>query len=645
MRDLEYLKLLSKDYPTLRDAAREIMDLKAACSLPKGTEYFFSDLHGEDAAFSYLVRSSSGIIREKIRETFGHYIADVDEEALAGLIYYPNNTIRRLKREGEYTEDWQKIAIFRLITICREISSKYSRVKVREKIPKDFAQIIEELLSVDYSDPDKQKYFDEIVATIIETGVSDMFIPDLCNLIRDVTIDNLHIIGDIFDRGPRADRVMDELMDCRNVDIQWGNHDITWMGAAAGSRACICNVLRIAISYNGFDQLEDGYGINLRPLSMFASSVYAKDPCRRFMPHELSQNIYDTVDPVLAAKMHKAVAIMQFKLEGQTIKRHPEYHMEHRIFLEQIDYANGTIMLDGKRRKLQDKNFPTVDPADPLRLTPEEESLLRTLQMSFTHSARLRKQVEFLYTNGSMYKSCNGNLMYHGCIPMLEDGSFETVDFAGEPASGKKLMDLIEQKVLSAYYLEEDTPEKRVMTDLMWYLSCGPKSPLFGRDRITTFECSFVDDRKKTTVVRNPYYKLSEREDICRKILDEFEVEGDSRHIINGHMLEDPTEGKLPIRAGGMLYVIDGGLTRAHRRDLKYAGYALIYNSHHMALAKHKPLHDQGWSTPEVTITEEKVQRVMVADTDEGRELEQQISDLKELIEVYRSGALSEKMK
>ena len=439
--------------------------------------------------------------------------------------------------------------------------------------------------------------------------------------------------------------VMDELMNFHDVDIQWGNHDITWMGAAAGSRVCICNVLRIAISYNGFDQLEDGYGINLRPLSMFASEVYGKDPCKRFMPHDLSQNIYDTVDPMLAAKMHKAVTIMQFKLEGQTIRRHPEYHMEHRNFLEQIDYAAGTVMLDGKKRKLQDKNFPTVDPEDPLKLTPAEEELLRTLQTSFTHSERLRRQVDFLYTNGSMYKSCNGNLLYHGCIPMLPDGSFETVDFAGEPASGKQLMDLLEKKVLQASYMEEDTPEKRVMTDLMWYLSCGPKSPLFGRDRITTFECSFVDDKKKTEVVRNPYYALSEREDICKKILDEFEVPGESRHIINGHMLEDPKDGELPIRAGGMLYVIDGGLTRAHRKDLEFAGYALIYNSHHLALAKHKPFDENGGTTPEVTITEEMVQRVMISDTDEGRELEQKISDLKELMEAYRNGTLSEKMR
>ena len=643
MRELEYLKLLAKDYPTLRDAAREILELKALLSLPKGTEYFFSDLHGEDQAFSYLLRSSSGIIREKIRETFGHYISETDEEALAKLIYYPRRTIRQLKRAGEYNEDWQKTSIYRLVTVCRAISSKYSRAKVREKLPQSFAGIISETLWMDYSDPDKQAYFNEILATILETGVEELFIQDLCKLIRDLTIDSLHIIGDIFDRGPRADRVMDELMNFHDVDIQWGNHDITWMGAAAGSRVCICNVLRIAISYNGFDQLEDGYGINLRPLSMFASEVYGKDPCKRFMPHDLSQNIYDTVDPMLAAKMHKAVTIMQFKLEGQTIRRHPEYHMEHRNFLEQIDYAAGTVMLDGKKRKLQDKNFPTVDPEDPLKLTPAEEELLRTLQTSFTHSERLRRQVDFLYTNGSMYKSCNGNLLYHGCIPMLPDGSFETVDFAGEPASGKQLMDLLEKKVLQAYYMEEDTPEKRVMTDLMWYLSCGPKSPLFGRDRITTFECSFVDDKKKTGVVRNPYYQLSEQEEFCKKILDEFEVPGERRHIINGHMLEEPKEGELPIRAGGMLYVIDGGLTRAHRRDLEYAGYALIYNSHHLALAKHKPFNEYGGTTPEVTITEEMASRVMIADTDEGRELEQRISDLKELIEAYRSGAFSEK--
>lgn len=419
MRDLAYLKLLSREYPNIRAAASDIINLQAICGLPKGTEYFFSDLHGEHEAFIYLLRSSSGIIREKIRETFGHIISEEDEVRLANLIYYPEKMINQIKQANEYTEDWQKTAVYRLVQICREVSSKYTRSKVRKKMPKEFSGVIDELLYVDNTDDNKTEYYSELINTLIDVRVADSFIVVICSLIRSLTIDNLHILGDIFDRGPRPDIILEELMHFHDVDIQWGNHDISWMGAATGNRACICNVLRMALGYNGFDVLEDGYGINLRPLSMFAERVYRDDPCTCFLPQILDKNIYDAVDPKLAAKMHKAIAVLQYKEEGQIIKRHPEYGMEERILLSAIRYDRGTVTIDGKEYPMRDMNFPTVDPADPLRLTDEEEELLHTLELSFRHNARLHEHVRFLYSNGSMYKCCNSNLLYHGCIPAV----------------------------------------------------------------------------------------------------------------------------------------------------------------------------------------------------------------------------------
>ena len=482
MRDLAYLKLLAREYPNIRAASSEIINMKAICGLPKGTEYFFSDLHGEYEAFIHLLRSSSGIIREKIKETFGHIISQEDEIRLANLIYYPDRILSQLRQAGELTEDWQKIAIYRLVQICKEVSSKYTRSKVRKKMPAEFAYIIDELLHVDYNDENKKVYYSEIIHTIIDIHVADSFITALCHLIQNLTIDNLHIIGDIFDRGPRADIIMEELMHFHDVDIQWGNHDISWMGAATGNPACICNVLRIAISYNGFDVLEDGYGINIRPLSMFAAKVYRDDPCTRFMPHILDENIYDAVDPGLAAKMHKAIAMMQFKVEGQIILRHPEYGMENRILLKAIDFEKGTVRIGGKEYHLLDAHFPTVDPADPLKLSQEEEELLHTLTLSFCHSALLHKHIKFLYSNGGMYKCCNSNLLYHGCIPMREDGRFDELVMDGQAYKGKALMDFIDDQVQKAYFLERGTPEKEKSCDFMWYLWCGSKSPVFGKE-------------------------------------------------------------------------------------------------------------------------------------------------------------------
>lgn len=645
MRDLAYLKLLSWEYPNIRAAASDIINLQAICGLPKGTEYFFSDLHGEHEAFIYLLRSSSGIIREKIRETFGHIISEEDEVRLANLIYYPEKMINQIKQADEYTEDWQKTAVYRLVQICREVSSKYTRSKVRKKMPKEFSSVIDELLYVDNTDDNKTEYYSELINTLIDVQVADSFIVAICSLIRNLTIDNLHILGDIFDRGPRPDIILEELMHFHDVDIQWGNHDISWMGAATGNRACICNVLRMALGYNGFDVLEDGYGINLRPLSMFAERVYRDDPCTCFLPQILDKNIYDAVDPKLAAKMHKAIAVLQYKEEGQIIKRHPEYGMEERILLSAIRYDRGTVTIDGKEYPMRDMNFPTVDPADPLRLTDEEEELLHTLELSFRHNARLHEHVRFLYSNGSMYKCCNSNLLYHGCIPMTENREFDGLMVGGKMYRGKELMDFIDTQVKNAYFLPEDAPEKAACRDFMWYLWNGAKSPVFGKDKNRSFEHYFIEDPEVMRETMNPYYQLSEEEETCDMILKEFGLPTKGSHIINGHMPVKIKSGETPIRAGGKLFIIDGGLSKAYQERTGIAGYTLIFNSHHLALAEHKPFDPERERTPKVYIVEKMQKRITVADTDEGKELAGRIEDLKELLKAYRSGLLKERVR
>ena len=645
MRDLAYLKLLSREYPNIRAAASDIINLQAICGLPKGTEYFFSDLHGEHEAFIYLLRSSSGIIREKIRETFGHIISEEDEVRLANLIYYPEKMINQIKQANEYTEDWQKTAVYRLVQICREVSSKYTRSKVRKKMPKEFSGVIDELLYVDNTDDNKTEYYSELINTLIDVRVADSFIVVICSLIRSLTIDNLHILGDIFDRGPRPDIILEELMHFHDVDIQWGNHDISWMGAATGNRACICNVLRMALGYNGFDVLEDGYGINLRPLSMFAERVYRDDPCTCFLPQILDKNIYDAVDPKLAAKMHKAIAVLQYKEEGQIIKRHPEYGMEERILLSAIRYDRGTVTIDGKEYSMRDMNFPTVDPADPLRLTDEEEELLHTLELSFRHNARLHEHVRFLYSNGSMYKCCNSNLLYHGCIPMTENREFDGLMVGGRMYRGKELMDFIDTQVKNAYFLPEDAPEKEACRDFMWYLWNGAKSPVFGKDKNRSFEHYFIEDPEVMRETMNPYYQLSEEEETCDMILKEFGLPTKGSHIINGHMPVKIKSGETPIRAGGKLFIIDGGLSKAYQERTGIAGYTLIFNSHHLALAEHKPFDPERERTPKVYIVEKMQKRITVADTDEGKELAGRIEDLKELLKAYRSGLLKERVR
>ena len=645
MRDLDYLKLLAKEFPTIKAASSEIINLKAICGLPKGTEYFFSDLHGEYEAFIHLLRSASGIIRDKINETFDYLISEEEELALANLIYYPEKGVRAVQKEGRFTEDWQKIMIYRLVRICKDCTSKYTRSKVRKKMPAEFGYIIDELLHVDYSDENKKIYYEEIIHSIIEGGMGAEFIIALCNLIQNLTIDSLHIIGDIFDRGPRADIIMEELIKSHDVDIQWGNHDISWMGAACGNLACICNVLRIAIRYNCFDLLEDGYGNNLRPLSMFAAKVYKDDACEIFMPKILDENIYDAVDPGLAAKMHKAISIIQFKVEGQIIKRHPEFDMNDRLQITQIDFAKGTVAIGGKEYPMKDMLLPTVDPKDPLKLTKEEEDLMHTLQMSFKHSTDLQRHIKFVYSHGGMYKCCNSNVLYHGCIPMKESGEFDELKINGIIYSGKRLLDYIEDVVKMAYFLPEWDSQKEWCMDFVWYLWCGPKSPVFGKDKMATFESYFVADKATHKEHMNPYYKLSQKEEICDKILKEFGLPTEGSHIINGHVPVKLKDGESPIKGNGKLYVIDGGLSKSYQPKTGIAGYTLIFNSRHLALAEHKPFDPTQESTPKLTIVEKMKKRVMVADTDIGKKLQADIADLNELVAAYRGGIIKEKYK
>lgn len=577
MLDHHYLKLLSRDYPTIQKAAAEAIRLNAIMSLPKGTEFFFSDLHGEHEAFIHLLRSASGFIRNKIDDLFTKSVSKQERVALSNLIYYPEKEMERLDLKGQDALDWCRITIYRLLEVCNSVSAKYTRYQVRKKLPPQFATIIDELLHVDSAS--KAQFYEAGVRSIVETGMMNDFIISLCILIQKLAIDKLHIIGDIFDRGPRADAIMNALIAFHAVDIQWGNHDILWMGAAAGSLACIANVIRLGISYNNFDLLEDGYGINLRSLSVFSAHVYRDDPCKIFEPHILDENKYDPVDVHLAAKMHKAIAVIQFKLEGQLIARHPEYRMDQRRLLETVDFEKGTITIDGTDHPLKDSRFPTVDPKDPLKLIPEEKELMNTLSASFRHSEKLQKHIHFLYLQGSMYKRINNNLLYHGCILMEPTGEFETIAFRSESYQGKAYFDYIDTKVRRAYFSPPHSQERYDGRDFMWYLWCGPQSPLFGKNRMATFERYFVADKSTHKEHMNAYYKLLDDRMICEKILRDFDLDPANAHIVNGHVPVKLKAGESPVKGGGLLYVIDGGISKAYQSTTGIGGYSLIYNS------------------------------------------------------------------
>ena len=588
MADIKYLELLSKDYPNIAAASAEIINLNAILALPKGTEYFLSDLHGEHEAFIHMLKSASGTIRSKIDEHYGGILSEQDREDLAALIYNADAEIERRKRSETDFNKWCTTVIYRLITICRSVSTKYTRSKVRRRLPKYLDYAMDELLHAD-DEENKNHYYESIINSIVECGIGEEFIEAMADAISTLAVDQLHIIGDIFDRGAHPDAILDFLMDYHDVDFQWGNHDIVWMGAATGNWACITNILRMNISYNNFDMLEVGYGINLRPLASFAARVYADDPCEKFMPHILDVNEYDPIDENLAAKMHKAIAIMQFKVEGQRIKAHPEYGMDKRLILDKIDFENATVEIEGKTWNLREANFPTINKDDPYELSKEEEKVLNSLEASIVNSEKLQKHIRFLFSQGALYKKINGNLMYHGCIPMTEDGEFAQVTINGRTFAGKALMDYLDEQVRAAYYSPCESEETGRSGDLMWYLWEGGDSPLFGKEKMTTFERLFIADKAAHKEPTRPYYKLIKEKEPCEKILNEFGLSAAHSKILNGHVPVKIKDGESPIKGGGLLYVIDGGISKAYQKQTGIAGYTFIFNSRFMALAEHSP--------------------------------------------------------
>lgn len=639
--DKKYLLLLAKEFPTIDSAVSEIVNLSAIRSLPKGTEYFFSDIHGEYEAFLHMLKSASGMIKNKIDITLGKSVSGAEREALAYLIYYPDKQLKNLRMKGELSDEWRRLTIYRLILVCEAVSAKYTRSRVRKRIPKDMVYILDELLNVT-DDVVKEYYYDEIITTILDTGIADRFIKSLCELIQSLAIDKLHLIGDIFDRGPRADIILDELMKIHDVDIQWGNHDISWMGAASGNRALIANVIRISMRYNNFDVLEDGYGLNLRALAVFAGEYYKNDDCVLFMPQTLDDNIYDPVDTKLVAKMHKAITIIQLKLEGQLIERHPEWCMGKRDVFRMVDFDRGTVTIDGSEYELLDKNFPTVCGENPLSLTDAENELMSVLENSFMHSERLNSHIRFLYSKGSMYKTINGNLLFHGCIPLDENGQLQGVNIAGTDYSGKALLDKLDEIANKAYFMQPGE-EKDYAADYMWYLWSGARSPLYGKDKMAFFERYFLDDKKLHKENYNAYYHFSEQAEVCGWILEMFGLDPERGHIINGHVPVKIKNGEKPVKAGGKLFVIDGGISKAYQKATGIAGYTLIYDSHSLNLAEHKPfIAGESEHTPEIHLVERLNRRANISDTDKGAELLEQINDLRELLRAYRSGEIKE---
>lgn len=549
-----HLKILSKQYTNIEQVAEEIINLQAILNLPKGTELFLSDIHGEYGSFSHILNNGSGIIRNKIEDIFNNQITERERRQLATLIYYPEEKLALIKKEVDNIKEWYSINLYRLIEVAREVSSKYTRSKVRKAMPKGFDYIIDELLHLQGCGPDKETYYKQIISSIIELDRADEFIVAISNLIKRMAIDHLHVIGDIFDRGPNAKLVMDTLMNFHSLDIELGNHDILWMGAACGNKACIANVIRICSRYDNIDTLEDGYGINIRPLATFALETYKDDNCEKFVPKVFDYNKYIRSDEISIAKIHKAISIIQFKLEGQIIKEHPEYKMDRRLLLDKIDYEKGTIQIDNKIYNLNDTNFPTVDYKNPYKLTKEEEEIINRLQESFKNSETLNKHISFLYSKASMYKCFNSNLLFHGCVPMEEDGEFSKIEVLGESISGKRYFDCIEKIANEAYFGKENNKDA---VDFMWYLWCGPKSPLFGKAKAATFERYFVEEKEIHKEEKNPYFTLIENEEICDKILKEFGLGTKNSHIINGHVPVKEKDGESPIKANGKLLVID----------------------------------------------------------------------------------------
>lgn len=650
MRELEerYLKRLSELYPTIAKASTEIINLQAILNLPKGTEHFLTDIHGEYQAFSHVLKNGSGSVRRKIEDVFGNTVSSKDKQALATLIYYPGEKMERIRKSEENLEDWYKITLYRLIEVCKCAASKYTRSKVRKALPPEFSYVIEELITEKAEVTDKESYYNSIVSTIIDLGRAEECIAAFAQVIQRLTVDHLHILGDIYDRGPGPHIIMDKLMEYHSVDIQWGNHDVLWMGAAAGQRACIANVIRICARYGNLDILEDGYGINLLPLAAFAMDTYREDPCSCFALK--SAPAHGEGERAMDMRMHKAISVIQFKVEGQASRRNPDFHLEGRNLLHKINFQEGTVEVDGKTYEMLDTNFPTVDPEDPYALSEAEEEIMERLGQAFTNCAKLQEHMRFLLNKGSLYKVYNKNLLYHGCVPLTEEGQLKEAEVCGKKCKGAGLYQLLEEYVRKGFYAEE-VSEREKGRDLMWYIWQGQDSPLFGKDKMATFERYFLKEKETHVEKKNPYYRYLEDPRVVTGILKEFGLEGEESHIINGHVPVRLKDGESPVKCGGKVLVIDGGFSKAYQKETGIAGYTLIYNSYGLILAAHEPFESTESAIEKETdihsdsiVVKKTLQRKKVGDTDIGTELKEQIRDLEELLSAYRSGRLTEKI-
>ena len=651
-RNLKYLSLLARDYPSQAAAASEIISTQALLKLPKGTEHFMSDLHGENEAFVHILNSASGVIREKVDQVLGDQVPAAERAELATLIYYPAEKLPQLKAKqpGEAAlEGWYSQTLFRLIDICRLVSSKHTRSYVRSCLPSGCGYVLDELLHAHFEDHDKDLYYGQIVGSIIENGRADRFITRLCELIKRLAVDKLHIVGDLFDRGPRPDIILDLLLHHHNVDIQWGNHDVVWMGAAAGSPICCATVIKTTLAYHNHGMLEDSYSINLRHLQRLADHYYGEDDLSIWMPHtDAARGPYTQGMLHRCAVMHKAISIILFKLECAVIDRNPDFQMAGRDYLRRIDFAKGTVDIAGREYPLRDTSFPTVDPADPAALNADEQLVLGKLVASFRQSAKLQQHVRFLYAKGSVYHIENGNLLYHGAVPMTEKGAFAAERFEGRLYAGRALMDYCDERARQGYYAPEGSAARQSGQDFLWYLWCGKLSPLFGRSAMTTFERLYVADKATHTEVKDPYYTWYNEESACRRILAEFGLPG-SCHIINGHVPVQEKNGESPIKGGGRLIVIDGGFCRAYHEKTGIAGYTLTYSSRDMSLRTHQPFISAEKAITEnidivsrESVLEQENRRILVEDVDEGETLREKVHDLKQLVIAYQLGWIKE---
>jgi len=645
--ELVYLKGLAKQFPTIASASTEIINLEAILNLPKGTEHFLTDIHGEYEQFNHVLKNGSGSVRRKIDEEFGNTLSLRDKKSLATLIYYPVEKLEIIMEEEENLEDWYKITLHRLVQMTKRVSSKYTRSKVRKALPKDFAYVIEELITEKEEVQDKEAYYNGIINTIIKIGSAPQFITALCNLIQRMVVDHLHIVGDVFDRGKGPHVIMDTLIKYHSWDIQWGNHDVVWMGAASGHPACIATVIRIAARYGNLDTIEEGYGINLIPLVTFALKTYAEVNCDRFGIKYGDD--YNVNDLDMDMKIHKAISVLQFKLEGQIIKRRPEFKMDDRLLLDKIDYTKKTVVIYGKEYPMTDTEFPTIDPNDPYSLTEEEAQVVERLKDAFRHSEKLQRHVKYLFAKGGLYKVHNSNLLYHGCVPMDEEGNFNKVSVYGKEYSGKALYDVLDNYARKGFY-SQDKKEKLKGQDIIWYIWAGPNSPVFGKDKMTTFERYFVEDKETHKEKKNSYYRLMDNEEVLNHILEEFGLNTESSHIINGHVPVELKKGETPIKCKGKLLIIDGGFSKAYHDKTGIAGYTLVANSHGMCLVSHdlfeskeSAIRNESDIFSDSIVVETAPHRIRVADTDIGSELRASIEQLENLLKAYHDGIIVEK--